>query len=122
LIISILLSLSLSLCYENKKIKDICLINPSKSEIKDKKDIKVSFLPMEDCEEYSLWVYPKQTRQIENIRKDYAYFVENDLLIAKITPCFENGKMSIVKDLKNGIGFGSNKFFVLRAKEEVLIE
>jgi restriction endonuclease S subunit len=77
---------------------------------------------MEDCEKHSLYIYPKQTRKIENIRKDYTYFVESDLLIAKITPCFENGKMSIAKSLKNGIGFGSNKFFVLRTKEEVLIE
>nr|WP_245939628.1 restriction endonuclease subunit S [endosymbiont GvMRE of Glomus versiforme] len=97
-------------------------MNPSKSEVKNKQNLEVSFLPMEDCKEYSLYVYPKQTRKIENIRKDYAYFVEDDLLIAKITPCFENGKMSVTKYLKSGVGFGSNKFFVLRAKEEVLIE
>jgi len=100
----------------------VCLINPPKSEVKDKKDIEVSFLPMEDCEEHSLYVYPKQTRKIENIRKDYAYFVEGDLLIAKITPCFENGKMSIAKNLMNGVGFGSTEFIVLRAKPRVLIE
>ena len=114
--------LSLSLSYETKRIKDVCLINPSKSEIKNKKDIEVSFLPMEDCEEYSLYVEPVKTKIIEEVRKGYTYFAENDLLIAKITPCFENGKMSIAKDLKNGIGFGSTEFIVLRAKERVLIE
>jgi len=78
---------------------------------------------MEDCEEYSLWVYPQQVKKIEEVRQGYTYFVENDLLIAKITPCFENGKMSIAKNLKNEVAFGSNKFFVLRAnKEKVLIE
>jgi type I restriction enzyme S subunit len=44
------------------------------------------------------------------------------LLIAKITPYFENGKMSIAKNLVNGIGFGSTEFIVLRAKEGTMIE
>jgi type I restriction enzyme, S subunit len=77
---------------------------------------------MEDCEEYSLWVYPQQVRKIEEAQKGYTYFAENDLLLAKITPCFENGKMSIAKNLKNGIGFGSTEFIVLRAKPGILIE
>ena len=43
-------------------------------------------------------------------------------MIAKITPCFENGKMSIAKNLVNGIGFGSTEFIVLRVKEGTMIE
>lgn len=77
---------------------------------------------MEDIGKYSLWVYPKQVKKIEEVCKGYNYFAENDLLLAKITPCFENGKMSIAKSLVNRIGFGSTEFIVLRAKEEVLIE
>ncbi|CAG8449797.1 9080_t:CDS:2 [Ambispora gerdemannii] len=91
-----------------KKISDVCLVNPSKSETKDKKDIEVSFLSMEDIEEYSLYVYPQQTKKIEEVYRGYTYFQENDLLIAKITPCFENGKMSIVKNLVNGIEEGKS--------------
>ncbi|WNE40809.1 MAG: hypothetical protein mread185_000266 [Mycoplasmataceae bacterium] len=120
---SLNLSLFLPSLYENKKISDICLINPSKSEIKDKKDIETSsFLPMEDCEKHSLYVYPQKVKKIEEVHKGYTYFQENDLLLAKITPCFENGKMSIAKNLVNGIGFGSTEFIVLRAKEGILIE
>ena len=77
---------------------------------------------MEDFEGYSSWVYPTKIKKIEEVRKSYTYFAENDLLIAKIEPCFKNGKMSIAKNLKNGIGFGSTEFIVLRAKEEVMIE
>jgi hypothetical protein len=77
---------------------------------------------MEDCEEYSLHVKPTKTKKVAEVYQGYTYFAENDLLIAKITPCFENGKMSIAKDLKNGIGFGSTEFYVLRAKGKVLIE
>ena len=39
---------------------------------------------------------------------------ENDILIAKITPCFENGKGAIARGLKNGVGFGTTEFHVLR--------
>ncbi|KLL04320.1 MAG: N-6 DNA methylase [Mycoplasmataceae bacterium CE_OT135] len=82
----------------------------------------MSFLPMEDCQEHHLYAEPTKTKKIEEVYQGYTYFVENDLLIAKITPCFENGKMSIAKNLMNGIGFGSTEFVVLRAKKGVLIE
>jgi hypothetical protein len=78
---------------------------------------------MEDCEEHSLYVYPQQTRKIEEVREGgYAYFSENDLLLAKLGGCFENRKMSITKNLVNGVGFGSTEFIVLRTGEEVMIE
>jgi hypothetical protein len=77
---------------------------------------------MEDCEECSTYVYPQQVKKVREVYQGYTYFVENDLLIAKIAPCFENGKMSIAKSLENGIGFGSTEFIVLRAKEGAMIE
>ena len=77
---------------------------------------------MEDFEGYLSWVKPIKTEKIEEVCQSYTYFAENDLLIAKIEPCFNNGKMSIAKDLVNGIGFGSTEFIVLRAKEGILIE
>jgi len=39
----------------------------------------------------------------------YTYFADNDVLLAKITPCFENGKLGIARNLKNGVGFGSSE-------------
>jgi type I restriction enzyme S subunit len=44
----------------------------------------------------------------------YTYFADGDVLLAKITPCFENGKLGIATGLKNGIGFGSSEFIVFR--------
>ena len=41
-------------------------------------------------------------------------FADGDLLIAKITPCFENGKGALLSELRNGIGFGSTEFHVVR--------
>ncbi len=42
------------------------------------------------------------------------------MLLAKVTPCFENGKAGIARNLKNGIGFGSSEFVILRSNENVL--
>ena len=45
----------------------------------------------------------------------YTNFRENDVLIAKITPCMENGKCALAENLTNNIGFGSTEFHVIRA-------
>ena len=50
----------------------------------------------------------------------YTYFAEGDIIIAKITPCMENGKCAIATGLTNKIGFGSSEYHVLRCNEEVL--
>ncbi|WP_225901248.1 restriction endonuclease subunit S [[Leptolyngbya] sp. PCC 7376] len=51
--------------------------------------------------------------------KGYVYFADNDVLLAKITPCFENGKLGIARNLKNGVGFGSSEYVVFRSKGEI---
>jgi type I restriction enzyme, S subunit len=53
------------------------------------------------------------------VKKGYTPFQREDVLFAKITPCMENGKMAVVPELHNGIGFGSTEFHVLRAYEGV---
>lgn len=98
-------------------IKDVCEINPKKSELRDiPMDTEVSFVPMADIREHSMGFCAKQTKPIADVFSGYTYFGENDVLIAKVTPCFENGKSGIAHGLKNGIGFGSSELFVLRPK------
>lgn len=59
----------------------------------------------------------KIDKPLGELRKgSYTYFAENDIIIAKITPCMENGKCAIAKNLTNGIGLGSSEFHVLRTK------
>lgn len=53
-------------------------------------------------------------RPYAEVCKGFTYFAENDVLFAKITPCMENGKGGVAKGLKNGVGFGSTEFHVLR--------
>ena len=50
-----------------------------------------------------------QTKLLEDVSGGYTYFKENDVVVAKITPCFENGKGSIAKGLVNGVGFGTTE-------------
>jgi len=53
-------------------------------------------------------------RTLSEVAGSYTYFADNDVLLAKITPCFENGKLGIASELTNGVGFGSSEYIVLR--------
>ena len=50
----------------------------------------------------------------------FTYFKDDDVIIAKITPCFENGKGALCRNLINGLGFGTTELHVLRAKNQVV--
>ncbi|HMG83473.1 MAG TPA: restriction endonuclease subunit S [Ferruginibacter sp.] len=91
-----------------------CLLNPKKSEIGSfKKDIEVSFIPMAFVSENGE-VDLSQIRKLEVVWNGFTYFKDDDVVFAKITPCMENGKGAIMRNLKNGIGFGTTEFHVLR--------
>jgi len=80
-----------------------------------------SFVPMEcvgDDGELDL----SQTRQVEDVRSGYTLFFDNDVIVAKITPCFENGKGAVAKGLTNGLAFGTTELFVLGPSESLLSE
>jgi type I restriction enzyme S subunit len=62
------------------------------------------------------------SRKLGEVRKGYSYFAEKDIVFAKITPCMENGKSAIAQGLKNGIGFGTTEFHVLRPGPLVISE
>jgi len=97
------------------KLKDIATINPSKKNID--KDLEVSFIPMNAIDEKIGRIKKYEVRKYESVKQGFTYFEENDVLFAKITPCMENGKATIAKNLKNKIGFGSTEFHVLRAND-----
>src|SRR5690606_8974313 len=83
-------------------------------------DTLVSFVPMADLNENQIDFEPQQTKQLSEVIKGYTYFKENDVLLAKVTPCFENGKAGIAKGLINGVGFGSSEYYVIRPNENIL--
>ena len=120
-----LLSSSLNgddLMWKKVKISDVCQIQPKKAQVKSKlKDSdEVSFMPMKDLGIQSIYPKSTQIKKLEKVYNSYTYFEDNDILLAKITPCFENGKLGIASNLINGVGFGSSEYIVLRCSEEVI--
>lgn len=105
--------------FNEVKLKYIAYLNPSKSELElaGFKDTMVSFLPMNKI------IGPNKldlslNKSVEEVYSGYTYFRENDIVLAKVTPCFENGNIAIAKDLRNGIGFGTTEIHVLRVNEK----
>jgi type I restriction-modification system DNA methylase subunit/restriction endonuclease S subunit len=107
--------------YPEKKIAEIAIINPSKSEIKDVDDnTLISFVEMASVSDEG-FIAHKVDKPLKDMRKGgYTYFAENDIIIAKITPCMENGKCAIATGLTNGLALGSTEFHVFRPKQEII--
>ena len=110
--------------WEEKALGKVCELKPQKKEAKDKlsQTDAVTFLPMEDLGILNKEVIGVKERQLCDVAGSYTYFADNDVLLAKITPCFENGKIGIARNLTNGIGFGSSEYIVFRAKERITPE
>ncbi len=102
--------------FKSFPLSEVCQIRPPKSEAREKLSPKslVSFVPMENLGIDQKFLNPKQNRPLSEVDGSYTYFGEGDVLLAKITPCFENGKLGIAKGLINRIGFGSSEFIVFR--------
>lgn len=94
------------------QIKRISALNPRKSTLSEEKDSLCTFLPMEKLRNNAVTL--DETRPIHEVYGGYSYFCDGDILIAKVTPCFENGNIAVANGLVNGIGFGSTEINVLR--------
>lgn len=104
-----------------KTLDEIATFRPSKDEIKAlPADTDVSFVPMASLNTFDASFEAVETRKLTDVSSGFTYFRNNDILLAKITPCFENGKAGIAHNLKNGIGFGSTEYIVIRADESVV--
>lgn len=77
-------------------------------------DHKASFVPMRLISaEYGAG-HQHETRPWADIRKGYTHFAEGDVGLAKITPCFENGKSTVFRNLTGGVGSGTTELHVVR--------
>ncbi|WP_054957085.1 restriction endonuclease subunit S [Paenibacillus dakarensis] len=95
-------------------LSEVVSINPRKTELDSVDDnLEVSFVGMADVSSDGV-VEVSNIKKYQQVKKGFTYFYENDVLFAKITPCMENGKGGIAKNLMNSIGFGSTEFHVLR--------
>jgi len=102
--------------WKQKRLKFVVQLNPSRSEVSDRnRTEEVSCLPMEAVgDDGSLSL--EQTRPIAAVETGYTYFRDGDVTIAKITPCFENGKGAVMCGLLGGIGFGTTELIVARPR------
>jgi type I restriction enzyme S subunit len=104
-------------------LSDICDINPPKPSLDSlRPDELVTFVPMPAVDANTGSITSPQVRQLSEVRKGFTAFRENDVIMAKITPCMENGKAAIARNLVNGLGFGSTEFHVIRPEQGVLPE
>ena len=106
-------SLLKSKTIQMKRLGDIVEIDPKNNFSSLDKSLEMSFIPM-PCisDEYGEII--KLEDGINEKSKGYTRFQEGDLIWAKITPCMQNGKSAILKGLKNGYGYGSTEFYVIR--------
>jgi len=105
--------------WEVKRLKFSAELNPPPLAARRLyRDIEVSFVPMEAVGENG-GIDLNQTKPIADIGSGYTYFADGDVIVAKITPCFENGKGAIAAGLSNGIAFGTTELHVLRALDSV---
>ena len=105
------------------RLTDICELNPRPHAAdRPDDDTAVTFVPMSAVDEHGGVINKPETRMFAEVAKGYTSFRELDVLFAKVTPCMENGKAAIARNLENRLGFGSTEFHVLRPTEVVLPE
>lgn len=104
--------------WEVKRLRFTLSLNPVKSELNIPEDTLVSFVPMEAVN-FDKDLTLSEERNLDEVYKGYTYFKNGDVILAKITPCFENGKSAIAQNLTNGIAFGTTELHVLRSQDSI---
>ena len=106
-----------SLVYPMKKLGTLVAINPDNDFSKFDENLEMTFLPMASIsDKFGEIVNAEKGKNGDS--NGYTKFKEGDLLWAKITPCMQNGKSAIAKNLINNRGYGSTEFYVIRNKNE----
>ena len=103
-----------------KKLSEIADVNPRNLLLESWNDEKeVGFIPMENIDEETGKIRQTQIKKLSQVRSGKTRFKENDVLFAKITPCVENKKVALARNLPSEIGFGSTEFHAIRAKDGI---
>ena len=93
-------------------------INPPKTKPDYDDQTLLVFVPMARVAEEFGGIDVTERRPFAAIRRGYTQFEPGDVLLAKITPCMENGKIAIVPEIRPSVGYGSTEFFVLRSRTD----
>jgi len=105
------------------RLGGVCEINPSRpSGFARPADAPTTFVPMVAVDEKLGIISKPEARSYSEVSVGYTYFQEGDVLFAKITPCMQNGKHAIARNLMDDVGFGSTEFHVIRPTTVILSE
>ncbi|GAJ30054.1 restriction endonuclease subunit S [Acidomonas methanolica] len=98
------------------RLRFVTRLNPSKTEAGELAGYgNVTFAPMDALADGLGGLDTSLERPADELADgSYSYFAEGDLLLAKVTPCFENGKKALVTRLPNRIGFATSEVHVIR--------
>jgi type I restriction enzyme S subunit len=96
------------------KLGEIAEINPSTRVGIEDEAAPVNFVPMRAVAPEGGGLTDPEVRPLREVRKGYTTFLSGDVIMAKITPCMENGKTTVVPIFPESICFGSTEFHVLR--------
>lgn len=103
--------------WEWVRLGTIVEINP-RNKLDD--DIDVAFIPMPLIDDGYRNQHTFEVKKWIEVKSGFTHFAENDIAIAKITPCFENRKSAIMNELPNAFGAGTTELHILRTFGETL--
>lgn len=98
------------------RLRSLVRLNPPKSQAACLPEAtEVTFAPMEAISDGLGGLDTSNVRPLFEVASgSYSYFADGDILLAKVTPCFENGKKAIARGLANGVGFATSEVHVIR--------
>ena len=99
------------------RVQQITRLNP-KNNLSD--DFEVSFIPMASVDDGFRNNHSFEIKKWGDIKKGFTHFADEDIGIAKITPCFQNRKSVVFRNLKNGYGAGSTELSIVRVINNLL--
>lgn len=106
--------------WERPRLAEIARINPAFNGRATADEVKVNFVPMRAVEPEGGGLLRPEVRTYSEVRKGYTSFLSGDVIMAKITPCMENGKVTVVPDLPGSVCFGSTEFHVFRPEHGIV--
>ena len=101
------------------RVKDVTITNP-KNNMND--DSLTSFLPMKLISDGYSTNHSFEIKKWGDIKKGFTHFQNKDVILAKITPCFQNRKSTVLTDLEGGMGAGTTEIYTFRTLSSLLSE
>ena len=105
--------------WEVVRLEDVAEVNPRRPKLSAGKDDPVTFLPMAAVANNLQGIVEREYSPFGEVSTGYTYFEEGDVLFSKITPCLQNGKHALAEGLRDGFGFGTTEFHVIRGGQRL---